>query len=57
MSGQRGFFDIDERYTALSAAGDPLQRLASVVNFEVFRPVVDAGARPFRSEPGRAHGL
>jgi len=26
MSGQRGFFDIDERYAALSAAGDPLQR-------------------------------
>ena len=37
MSGQRGFFDIDERYAALSAAGDPLERLASVVDFEVFR--------------------
>ncbi len=42
MSGQRGFFDIDERYAALSAAGDPLQRLASVVDFDVFRPVLDA---------------
>src|SRR5689334_17094969 len=42
MSVQRGFCDIDERYTALSAAGDPLQRLAAVVDFEVFRPVLDA---------------
>ena len=42
MSGQRGFFDLDERYAALSAAGDPLQRLTSVIDFEVFRPVLDA---------------
>jgi transposase, IS5 family len=31
MAGQRGFFDVDERYAALSAAGDPLERLAAVV--------------------------
>jgi len=37
MPGQRGFFDLDERYAALSAAGDPLERLASAVDFEVFR--------------------
>ena len=54
MSGQRGFFDIDERYAALSAAGDPLQRLASVVDFEVFRPVLDSAlARSDRSKGGR----
>ena len=54
MSGQRGFFDIDERYAALSAAGDPLQRLASVVDFEVFRPVLDAAlARSDRTKGGR----
>ena len=54
MSGQRGFFDIDERYAALSAAGDPLQRLASVVDFEVFRPVLDAAlARADRTKGGR----
>ena len=54
MSGQRGFFDIDERYAALSAAGYPLQRLASVVDFEVFRPVLDAAlARSDRSKGGR----
>ena len=54
MSGQRGFFDIDERYAALSAAGDPLQRLASVVDFEVFRGVLDpALARSDRAKGGR----
>ena len=54
MSGQRGFFDIDERYAVLSAAGDPLQRLASVVDFEVFRPVLnDALVRSDRAKGGR----
>ena len=37
MAGQPGFFDLDERYAALSASGDPLERLARVVDFEVFR--------------------
>ena len=54
MAGQRGFFDIDERYAALSAAGDPLQRLASVIDFEVFRPVLETAlARAERSKGGR----
>jgi len=54
MSGQRGFFDVDERYAALSAAGDPLQRLASVIDFEQFRPVLDAAlARSDRGKGGR----
>ena len=34
---QPGFFDLDERYAALSKNGDPLQRLSQVVDFEVFR--------------------
>ena len=33
------FFDSDERLKALSAAGDPLDRLAWVVDFEVFRAI------------------
>jgi hypothetical protein len=28
MAGQPGFFDLDERHAALSAARDPLGRLA-----------------------------
>ena len=37
MGGSPGFFDLDERYAALSASGDPLERLAAVVDFEIFR--------------------
>ncbi|PRX26970.1 transposase-like protein DUF772, partial [Meinhardsimonia xiamenensis] len=42
---QHGFFDLDERYAALSKAGDPLERLAAVVDFELFRPELDAALR------------
>jgi hypothetical protein len=45
MAAQLGFFDVDERYAALSAAGDPLERLAAVVDFEIFRPVLDAALK------------
>ena len=31
MAGQPSFFDRDERYGTLSAAGDPLERPAAVV--------------------------
>ncbi|AMK19957.1 putative transposase [Sphingobium sp. MI1205] len=37
MVGQPGFFDLADRYEALIAAGDPLERPAAVVDFEVFR--------------------
>jgi transposase, IS5 family len=39
MGGSPGFFDLDERYAALSASGDPLERLSAVVDFEIFRPL------------------
>ena len=54
MSVQPGFFDLDERYAALSAAGDPLEKLADVVNFEVFRYRLEkALKRSDRSKGGR----
>jgi len=37
MWGQAGFWDIDERYVRLSEAGDPLEKLNTVVSWEVFR--------------------
>ena len=37
MRGQAGFWDMDERYVRLSAAGDPLEKLSAVVPWEVFR--------------------
>lgn len=45
MAVQRGFFDLDERYAALSKAGDPLERLSAVVDFEIFRPELDAALK------------
>jgi transposase, IS5 family len=52
MVGQPGFFDGEERLKALSAAVDPLERLAAVVDFEVFRD--DLAAALARSD--RAKG-
>jgi IS5 family transposase len=54
MSGQAGFFDTDERLAWLSSAGDPLERLARVVDFELFRAELEAAlARSDRSKGGR----
>jgi IS5 family transposase len=54
MAGQPGFFDGDERLKALSAAGDPLERLAEVIDFERFRDALDAAlSRSDRAKGGR----
>ncbi len=54
MAGQPGLFGLDERYAATSETGDPLERLASVVDFEMFRGDPDAAARRSdRSKGGR----
>ncbi len=54
MAGQPGFFDSDERLAWLSAAGDPLERLAAVVDFELFRGELErALQRSDRSKGGR----
>jgi hypothetical protein len=54
MGSQPGFFDLDDRYVELSETGDPLERLGSVVDFEVFRPELDrALGRSDRSKGGR----
>ena len=54
MAGQPGLFELDERYRALSAAGDGLERLARAVDFELFRPELDAAlGRSDRGKGGR----
>jgi transposase, IS5 family len=54
MARQPGFFDSDERLKVLSTAGDPLERLAKVVDFEVFRDDLEAVlSRSDRSKGGR----
>lgn len=52
--GSAGFFDTDERLQWLSAACDPLERLVAVVDFELFRPELDAAlSRSDRAKGGR----
>ena len=54
MRGQAGWFDLDERHAVLSAAGDPLERRAAVVDFELVRPELDAALD--RSDRAKAAG-
>jgi len=54
MAGQLGFFDLDERYAALSESGDPLERLTRVVDFEIFRGDLERALnRSERAKGGR----
>src|SRR5262245_35705326 len=54
MAGQAGFFDIEERLAGLSKKGDELERLSAVVDFELFRPELEAAVpRADRSKGGR----
>ena len=53
MAGRPGIFDSDERLKALLAAGDPLERLAKVVDFEGFRGELEAAlSRSDRAKVG-----
>ena len=49
-----GFFDIDGRLRELSAKGDDLERIKGLVDFEMFRPALEAAVpRADRSTGGR----
>lgn len=37
---QNSFFDLENRYASLSDAGDPLERLNTVIDWEIFRPIL-----------------
>ena len=54
MRGQAGFWDIDERYVRLSEAGDPLEKLNTVVPWEVFcKPLSKSLKRSDGAKGGR----
>lgn len=54
MARQAGFFDVEERLALISAKGDDLERLASAVDFEAFRPDLEqAVPRSDRAKGGR----
>ena len=42
MTKQPGFFDVDDRLRRLSDLGDQLEAYAAVVDFEMFRPELEA---------------
>ncbi len=42
MRDQPGFFDVDDRLKRLSDLGDQLEGFRAAVDFEMFRPDLDA---------------
>src|ERR1035437_4945591 len=42
MRGQRGLFDVDDRLKRLSDLGDQLEAFRAAVDFEIFRPELEA---------------
>ena len=54
MRGQPGFFDIDDRLKRLTDLGDQLETFRSALDFELFRPKLNAVLTyTDRSEGGR----
>lgn len=54
MTNQPGFWDVEHRLQELSKHGDPLERLAATVDFELFRPTLRlALQRQSRGKGGR----
>lgn len=54
MIGQPGFFDVSDRLRELSAKGDDLERIATLVDFAMFRPELErAVPRSDGSKGGR----
>jgi IS5 family transposase len=41
MKHQFGFFDESNRLRRLSSMGDPLEEISQIINFEMFRPILD----------------
>lgn len=51
---QTSFYDLENRYASLSEAGDPLERLNAVVDWDLFRPVLARiDEKPRKSAAGR----
>lgn len=54
MPRQPGFWSVEDRLRELSEQGDPLAKLLEIVDFELFRPVLDAAIGPDdRAKGGR----
>lgn len=54
---QAGFWDFEDRLRQLSERGDPLEKLAATVDFELFRPEMNAALGPRDPEKGGRPGF
>ena len=54
MGRPAGFFDVEERLAGLSKKGDDLERLQTVIDFELFRPELERAVP--RADRPRAGG-
>jgi len=52
MTGQRGFWDFEQRLEELSREGDPLEKLSATVDFEMFRLILLRALRGGRKRRG-----
>ena len=51
---QQGFFDEDNRLSRLSKLGDPLKKVSQAVDWEIFRPLLNAVFHNPKKESDRA---
>jgi len=49
---QKDIFSEDNRLTRLSSMGDPLERVGSTIDFEMFRPVLNEVYQKEPAAPG-----
>lgn len=51
---QNSLFDLENRYASLSKTGDPLERLNAIIDWEMFRPILERlDAKERKSNAGR----
>ena len=51
---QNSLFDLENRYASLSKTGDPLERLNAIIDWEIFRPILERmDKKERRSNAGR----
>lgn len=51
---QNSLFDLEKRYASLSKTGDPLERLNAIIDWEIFRPILERmDKKERRSNAGR----
>ena len=51
---QNSLFGLENRYASLSKTGEPLERLNAIIDWEIFRPILERmDVKVRKSNPGR----